>query len=50
MWKLFDRVIVMSEGQIVLNIKTADFNEILKNASVLMPENVNPADFLIELL
>ena len=50
MWKLFDRVIVMSEGEIVLNVKTADFNQILKDASVTIPENVNPADFLIELL
>ena len=50
MWKLFDRVIVMSEGEILFNIRTADFQQILQAASVTIPENVNPADFLIELL
>ena len=29
MWQLFDRVIVMSEGEIVFDINTAEFNEIL---------------------
>ncbi|KAH0573931.1 ABC transporter family protein [Spironucleus salmonicida] len=50
MWGLFDRVLVMRRGQLLFSIPAAGFLERARSAGVSLPENVNPADFLIELL